>query len=80
MLHEHAHTWCILKTLYSGSGGTGTSSTSLVPSHKSVTRTGSTGSGGGLSTTIANSETPTGEIITGLMTSSPVCGGEVRIN
>ena len=51
-MHQHAHTWCILKTLYSGSGGSGTSA--LVPSAKS----GSVGSGGGLST---NPDTPPGE-------------------
>ncbi|XP_078375703.1 GATOR2 complex protein WDR24-like [Oculina patagonica] len=51
MMHEHAQTWSVLKTLYSSTGGSGTTSASLAPGTKNALVAGSHGSGGGLSTT-----------------------------
>lgn len=50
-MHEHAQTWSVLKTLYSSTGGPGTTATTLAPSTKNAFMTGSHGGGGGLSTT-----------------------------
>ena len=62
MMHEHAQTWSVLKTLYSITGGSGTTSAALGPSTKNPLAAGSHGSGGGLSTTgnpePINSKTP----------------------
>ena len=52
MMHEHAQTWSVLKTLYSSPGESGSSTVStLAPSTKTALAAGSHGSGGGLSTT-----------------------------
>lgn len=60
MMHEHAQTWSVLKTLYSSMGGPGTTTTALAPSTKNALVTESHGSGGGLSTT-GNTEPATGK-------------------
>ena len=67
MMHEHAQTWSVLKTLYSSTGGPGTTATTLAPSTKNAIVTGSHGSGGGLSTT-GNTEPVAGKTI-----SQPTC-------
>ena len=59
MMHEHAQTWSVLKTLYSSTGGSGTTSATLAPA-KNALASGSHGSGGGLSTT-GNPEPATGK-------------------
>ena len=51
MMHEHAQTWSVLKTLYSSPGESGTTASTLGPSTKAALAAGSHGSGGGLSTT-----------------------------
>lgn len=51
MMHEHAQTWSVLKTLYSSTGGSGTTASTLGPSTKTALVAGSHGSRGGLSTT-----------------------------
>lgn len=51
MMHEHAQTWSVLKTLYGMTGGSGTSSAALGSNPKSPLAAGSHGSGGGQSTT-----------------------------
>ena len=51
MMHEHAQTWSVLKTLYSSTGGSGTTPATLGPSAKNALAVGSHGSGGGLSMT-----------------------------
>lgn len=51
MMHEHAQTWSVLKTLYGMTGGSGTSSAALGSNPKSSLAAGSHGSGGGQSTT-----------------------------
>ena len=58
-MHEHAQTWSVLKTLYSSTGGSGTTSATLAPA-KNALASGSHGSGGGLSTT-GNPEPATGK-------------------
>lgn len=50
MMHEHAQTWSVLKTLYGMTGGSGTSSAALGSNPKSPLAAGSHGSGGGQST------------------------------
>ena len=61
MMHKHAQTWCLLKTLYSSTGGSGTTTATLGPGSKNALTGGSHGSGGGLSTT-GNPEPPSGEM------------------
>ncbi|XP_058965127.2 GATOR2 complex protein WDR24 [Pocillopora verrucosa] len=51
MMHEHAQTWSVLKTLYGMTGGSGTSSAALGSNPKSPLAAVSHGSGGGQSTT-----------------------------
>ena len=51
MMHEHAQTWSVLKTLYSSPGETRTTGSTLGPSTKTALAAGSHGSGGALSTT-----------------------------
>ena len=64
-MHEHAQTWSVLKTLYSSTGGPGTTATTLAPSTKNTFVTGSHDSGGGLSTT-GNTEPAAGKVISQL--------------
>jgi len=66
MMHEHAQTWSVLKTLYSSPGGSGTTVSTLGPSAKTALAAGSHGSGGGLSTT-GNLEPTTGNGINQLL-------------
>jgi len=63
MMHEHAQTWSVLKTLYSSPGGSGTTVSTLGPSTKTALAAGSHGSGGGLSTT-GNPEPTAGGVST----------------
>ena len=66
MMHEHAQTWSVLKTLYSSPGGSGTTVSTLGPSTKTALAAGSHGSGGGLSPT-GNPEPVAGNGITSFL-------------
>lgn len=66
MMHEHAQTWSVLKTLYSSPGETGTTGSTLGPNTKTALAAGSHGSGGALSTT-GNPEPATGNGINQLI-------------
>ena len=57
LMHEHAQTWSVLKTLYSSVGGPGTTST---PYATSAVNSVSHVSGGGMSTT-GNAEPTAGK-------------------
>lgn len=66
MMHEHAQTWSVLKSLYSSPGETGTTGSTLGPNTKTALAAGSHGSGGALSTT-GNPEPATGNGINQLI-------------